>query len=107
MGNIVHLFWECEVVWLDIQEELADIPLVLNLRTVFLGSEEDINGTLILHGKRYIYECRLRDNNPTLNKFMIKIDYVRKLEFQIAKYSNKLHLWEILYIYFGSVRLSG
>jgi len=95
--NIVHMFWECEFVfkfWTDLQNEFRDVEINLDLNSVLLGSQQDIVRTMIFTGKKYISECRFKEQIPTLPNYLIKIDFVRKLEFQIAKNCNKVSIWQ-------------
>ena len=95
--NLTHLFWDCTKVatfWRDFKNRYIDAGETFNSDTVFLGNDNELVCSLIFLGKRYINECRFNEKQPNILNFIPKVDYLRKMEFQIAKYSNRLDRWQ-------------
>ena len=96
--NIGHLFWHCNIVkhfWNRFNQTFSDkvdgLPLTMIM--VFLGTSNKLICTLIFVAKRYIYECRMKEQIPFFPMLVNKINYVQKIEFQIAKNNNCTDRW--------------
>ena len=92
-----HLFWNCmhvQAFWRDFETKFENLEIRLTQKDVLLGVMDKLVNTMICHGTRFIYECRYKEKIPTLAAYMPKIDYVKKVEFYIARNNNTVNNWE-------------
>ena len=92
--NIYHLYWTCPITsnfWSDLElwmTGFTELKITANL--VLYGTEDKLIHTLIILAKRSIHESRKNNHLPNLQKYKYQTNYVRKLEFEIARNNNKL-----------------
>ena len=90
--NIIHLFWQCRHVqsfWRDFKEKYNEVIIKpLDLKLMICSSKDSLLGTLILLAKRYIYECRFKETTPNIRTFCVKVNFVKNMEWAIAKRNN-------------------
>ena len=99
-----HLFSQCKVTihhwrslrtWLKPSINLPDLTpesALLGLNTT-LDNKKYVNtliNHLILIFKKFLYEMRLRSIPSSVHYINIRIAHIKKIEFQIAYYNNKL-----------------
>lgn len=96
--NIGYLFWYCDTVnqfWnifsQKFKEKVDDLPLTMN--TVFLGTSNKLLCTLVLVAKRYIYECKIKEQKPFFPQYLNRILLTKQIELQIANNNNNLESW--------------
>ena len=92
--DITHLFWQCNVVqnfWQDFKELFYGVFLEeFNLPLIIYSDRNPLLCTLILLAKRYIYDCRYKNEIPKIQIYKWKLNYVKNVEFEIAKRNNKM-----------------
>ena len=103
-GTTWHLFSQCKVtthywkslqIWLKPSINLPDLTpesALLGLNTVLDNNKytNTLINHLILIFKKSLYEMRLRPIPSSVHYIKIRIAQIKKIEFQIAHYNNKL-----------------
>ena len=104
--DIPHLFWSCRVTtqfWIDVQRMLFKKHFILTLKDVILGIldfENQMFNFVILHGKNYIFNAKINNQNLDVNAFKRILKDIYRLERFIAITKNKLDVcdrkWSVI-----------
>lgn len=93
--TLEHLFWECDYVklfWSEICNLCLKSTFEIDFNYIKFGKFEDAKHPInffILHGKYYIFNCKLNNNIPDAIAFSYKFKYYLNVEYYIlSKASN-------------------
>jgi hypothetical protein len=84
------MFWNCQYIqdfWEQIETWFhgkTQNPINFDKTMVFLGCDDDIIYTVVLEAKKHIYYSRLNNIKPTFQKYLNWLEYVKKLEMDVA-----------------------
>lgn len=85
-----HLFWSCHIVSsfiLDVEIYFLKRQFTFSKEDIFFGYCRFIKhpfNFLIFHLKHYIFQCKLRNEFPTINEFCYKLKFLLEVEKQIS-----------------------
>ena len=88
--TIEHLFWECPIsktVWLQLKDwftNVIGVTVILSATNILLGMADPTNRIPINHilmiVKYYIYTCRCKNDQPSIEGSIAKIKHCIKVE---------------------------
>ena len=99
--TLSHLFLRCQVVKKFLSEicQWQNIPIsslsfeAITLNTI-TGNIREVQNTIILLAKQYIYKSRCKNEKPNFIQFKSEVIEIKTIEYEIAKKSDKLNKHE-------------
>ena len=96
--DLDHMYWNCVHVkrfWTDFKYHYSEKLKVTELDKdiVYLGTQDILVCTVLFAAKRYIYQSKFKGILPAFQGFLINMEFIKKLEFRIARNNNKIEYW--------------